>query len=182
MKKNYVFENGEWWYVGPKRKQRAATHELKNKTRMFVNGQYIPKSHPMHKPGWYKSFEEAWSHQDLDNANEGYVYAITNPAWDSWVKIGMAVDAEDRLRAYQTSSPHRDYSLLEATKVNNKRKAEALAHQLCSRICEDRYGEWFKMPLDVAKVIIRGLQENREEASHPSDLQLPLTQPCELSP
>ena len=182
MRKNYVFENGEWWYVGPKKKQRASTHERKNSNRMFVNGEYVPQAHPMHKPGWYKSFEEAWSHKDLDNANEGYVYAITNPAWEGWVKIGMAVDAQDRLRAYQTSSPHRDYSLLEATKVTDKRKAEALAHKLCSRICKDRNGEWFNLPLDVAQVIIRGLQEPLEASSDSFDPQLPLTQPCALSP
>ena len=162
MRKNYVFENGEWWYVGPNHKQRASSHERKNSTRMFVNGSYIPKSHPMHKPGWYKSFEEAWSHKDLDSANEGYIYAVTNCAWESWVKIGMAVDAQDRLRAYQTSSPYRDYELLEAAKVTDKRKADALAHKLCNRICQERNGEWFKMPLDVAQVIIRGLQDSPE--------------------
>ena len=42
----------------------------------------------------------------------GYVYAIGNNAWEGWIKIGMAVDAEDRLKGYQTSSPHRDYFLL----------------------------------------------------------------------
>ena len=30
-----------------------------------------------------------------NKTKEGYVYIITNPAWKGWVKIGMAVDAED---------------------------------------------------------------------------------------
>src|SRR5210317_808099 len=46
---NYVFEEGEWWYCGfsdPNQRQRAGSHHKKNTTRMFVNGRYIPKSHP----------------------------------------------------------------------------------------------------------------------------------------
>jgi hypothetical protein len=167
MKKNYVFEDGEWWYVGPKYRQRIDSHEQKNKDRMFVAGQYIPKTHPMHKPGRYESFEDAWSHRDLDATKQGYVYAVINPAWEDWVKIGMAVEAEDRVRAYQTSSPYRDYELLEAAYVQDKRKAEALAHKLCGRVCEDRNGEWFKMPLDVAQVIIRGLSVPESEEMLP---------------
>jgi len=35
------------------------THQNRNKTRMFVNGKFVPKSHPLHKPGKYKTFEDA---------------------------------------------------------------------------------------------------------------------------
>lgn len=41
----------------------------------------------------------------------GYVYAITNPAWPGYYKIGSAIDVNDRLNSYQTSSPLRDYKL-----------------------------------------------------------------------
>lgn len=41
----------------------------------------------------------------------GYVYAITNPAWPDYIKIGSAVDVYDRLNSYQTSAPNRDYCL-----------------------------------------------------------------------
>lgn len=159
MRTTYVFEKGKWWYVGPTKKQTAESHERKNKTRMYVNGKYIPKSHPMHKPGYYSSFEEAWNHKELDAQKTGHVYAVRNPAWPQWVKIGMAVDANDRLKAYQTSSPHRDYQLLTFIETTDKRKAEALAHRLCGRVCDERNGEWFKMPQDVAVVIIQGLKE-----------------------
>jgi len=40
------------------------------------------------------------------------VYVLVNPAFPGWCKIGMAVDAEDRLKQYQTSSPYRDYELI----------------------------------------------------------------------
>jgi hypothetical protein len=162
FKKNYLFENGKWWYVGTKDgyKRSLDGHTKKNKTRMFVAGKYIPKTHPMHRPGIYKSFEDAWTHQELDQQELGYVYVITNPAWPDWVKIGMAVDANDRLKAYQTSSPHRDYQLESYIHTNTKRKTENLAHRLCERVCEERSGEWFKMPVYKAVAVIQGLDES----------------------
>lgn len=126
--------------------------------RMYICGKEISKKHPLHRPGRYKSFEDAWSHNKLDQVTEGHVYAITNPAWPDWVKIGMAVDAKDRLRSYQTASPMRDFELALYVESKNKRKAEALAHSICDTICEDRNGEWFKMPLDAAMGVIRGLE------------------------
>lgn len=42
--------------------------------------------------------------------NAGYVYLVSNPAWDSF-KVGSAIDVIDRLNSYQTYSPARDYTL-----------------------------------------------------------------------
>ena len=127
-----------------------------NPKRMYVNGKYIPKSHPLYKAGRYKSFGDA-AFDSLSNYNkskEGEVYAIVNKAWDGWVKIGMAVDAEDRLNSYQTSSPLRDYVLLHKVFFNNRRTAEAEAHLLADTVAEERRGEWFKMSsYDAVKVL-----------------------------
>ena len=63
--------------------------------------------HPLYKAGRYKGFEDA-AFSSLENFKDnpqGQVYVITNPAWEGWVKVGMAVDAEDRAGNYQTSSP-----------------------------------------------------------------------------
>jgi len=93
-----TFEDGELWYVRPSgRRERLASYVRKNTTRMFVNGKYIPKSNPLHKPGRYKSLDDAWSHQKIEQTREGEIYAITNTAWINWYKIGKAVNAEDRL-------------------------------------------------------------------------------------
>lgn len=43
--------------------------------------------------------------------NIGYVYIVSNPAWDGWFKVGAAKDAETRLLSYQTGTPFRDYKL-----------------------------------------------------------------------
>jgi len=115
--------------------------------RMYVNGKEISKKHPLHKPGRYKSLDDAWSHNKIESVNEGEVYAITNSAWPEWVKIGKAVDSDDRLNGYQTSSPFRDYKVLTTISVKNRHEAEKEMHFLFTKHASDRKGEWFKIPV-----------------------------------
>ena len=123
---------------------------------MYVNGKYISFKHPFHKPGRYKTFNDAAFEgtYKLDSIKEGYVYVITNPAWPEWVKIGMAVDADDRCNGYQTSSPFRDYVLEHVMVTNNRRAAEAQAHTAAAKIAEEQRGEWFKLSVEEAKNIL----------------------------
>jgi len=74
---------------------------------------------------------------------------IRNPAFPSWCKVGMAVDAEDRLKQYQTSSPYRDYVLVAAWDVEDRRESEKQAHALLEQHYERR-GEWFVAFSDMA--------------------------------
>lgn len=146
-------ESGELWYYSPSGyRQRLDTHKAKNRNRMFVNGKYIPRSHPLWRPGRYSSFSDA-AFENLardKSCRKGYVYAIVNPAWPEWVKIGMAIDVDDRCSSYQTSSPFRDYEVLYSGYVEDRRKAERACHKKAEKVSEDRQGEWFK--LDHAKV------------------------------
>ena len=147
--KNVVFEDGEWWYVGNSNgsRNRLESHQRKNSKRMYVDGKYIPQSHPLWKPGKYKSFEDAAfsSLRNYKHTKSGYVYVISNPAWKGWVKIGMAIDAEDRLKSYQTSSPYRDYQLLHSVYVTDRRAIEKKAHRKIGKIAEEKQNEWFKV-------------------------------------
>ena len=136
--------DGELWYVRPTgRRERLSTYLRKNTKRMFVNGVYVPTSHPLHKPGRYKSLDDAWSHQKIEQTREGEIYAITNTAWINWYKIGKAVNAKDRLNAYQTGSPFRNYELLLSYKVDNRHVAERKIHKLLVKHRYKRKGEWF---------------------------------------
>ena len=53
---------GENW---PESYQKKATYrcnsckKVHNDARMYVNGKYIAQSHPLYKPGRYKSFNDA---------------------------------------------------------------------------------------------------------------------------
>ena len=153
--KNTYFEEGEWWYRGARngqQRQRVESHNKKNTSRMFVNGKHIPKKHPLYKAGRYKGFEDA-AFSSLENYKDnpqGQVYIITNPAWEGWVKVGMAVDATDRAGNYQTASPYRDYELAYVVDTSDRRATEAETHKRLSDMFEQR-NEWFKCDVEIAK-------------------------------
>lgn len=126
-------------------KDNPETKKQENAKQMYVNGKYVPKSHPLYKAGRYKGFEDA-AFSSLENYKsnpEGQVYIITNPAWEGWVKVGMAVDAKDRLNSYQTSCPFRDYVLYYSYETKDRRKAESEAHSKLDEKFERRK-EWFR--------------------------------------
>ncbi len=126
-------------------KDNPETKKQENAKQMYVNGKYVPKTHPLYKAGRYKGFEDA-AFSSLENYKsnpEGQVYIITNPAWEGWVKVGMAVDAKDRLNSYQTSCPFRDYMLYYSYETKDRRKAESEAHSKLDEKFERRK-EWFR--------------------------------------
>jgi|TARA_R100001460_G_scaffold45895_1_gene83254 hypothetical protein len=113
--------------------------------RMYVNGKEISKKHPLHKPGRYKSLDDVWSHSKIESIDEGEVYIVCNSAWPDWVKVGKAVNAEDRLNGYQTSSPFRDYEVVATLSTGNRHKKEREMHKIFQHFAQDRKGEWFKI-------------------------------------
>ena len=127
--------------------------------RMYVNGKYVSRKHPLYKAGRFKTFEGAAfaSLKGYETTDEGYVYIITNPCWEGWLKIGMAIDAKDRCNQYQTSSPHRDYKLCYSKFFDDRSSAEKKAHTLLKKESEDNKGEWFKIKQDIAQEIIEAL-------------------------
>lgn len=80
----------------------------------------------------------------------GYVYAIRNPAWGDWIKVGSAIDVNDRLNSYQTSSPLRDYSLVDYYFVDDRKNEEDLIHELY-----DRNSEWCKVSEEDIKLLFK---------------------------
>lgn len=130
-----------------------------NPNRMYVNGKHVSVKHPLYKAGSFKTFEGAAfsALKGYEKTTEGYVYIIANPSFDGWLKIGMAVDAEDRCNGYQTSSPHRDYRLLYARRFNDRRKAETKTMNKLKKVVKEHNGEWFKTDRNTAQEIIEGL-------------------------
>ena len=134
----------------------------RNAKRMYVNGKYISNLHPLYTPGRYKGFTDAAfsSLQNYEDSKQGQVYVIRNPAFPSWCKVGMAVDAEDRLNSYQTSSPHRDYVLIHKEFFYDRRRAEAQAHIEAGKLAEEHNSEWFKLDNYTATLILKGLDKS----------------------
>ena len=96
---------------------------------------------------------------------KGYVYAIINPSWPDWVKIGKAVDADNRLNSYQTSSPLRDYELLYCKYFDDYHEVEKEAHSLAANLSTDSKGEWFCITQQQAKEVLDKLHEQRHGAT-----------------
>lgn len=140
----------------------AKNNKVNNPLAMYVNGKYISRKHPLYKPGRYKTFNDAAFEgtYKADSIKEGYVYAICNRAWPDWVKIGMAIDAEDRLNGYQTSSPYRDYTLEHKVYSDNRRESEREAHTKATAVCKGNKGEWFNMSVKEAITILDNLNEH----------------------
>ena len=135
--------------TGKKYYYKDSTEAVKkrNDAQMYVDGKYISKSHPLYKPGKYKSFNDAAfsALQNYETCTKGEVYILKNRAWKDWYKIGKAVDAVDRCKSYQTSSPHRDYELVTFAKVDDRNKAEKLLHSHFTFRSRERRGEWFHL-------------------------------------
>jgi len=164
---NCKFEDGEWWYYGNKdgSRRRLTGHRKKYLERMFVNGKYIPKSHPLWKAGRYKSLDDAWSHNKIESVDQGEVYIIVNDAWPEWVKVGKAVISEDRLKGYQTSSPFRDYRIVATLSTDNRHAKEREMHKVFAHFAQERKGEWFKIDnVTAIKLFNYQVQENANAA------------------
>ena len=139
----------------------------RDQTKMFVNGKYISKSHPLHKPGRYKGFLDAAfsSLKNYTESKQGQIYIMINPAYPGWCKVGMAVDAEDRINQFQTGSPFRDYKLFKFFKADNRREAEKQAHNILEEKIDDRRGEWFHInPEDAEKILTKFFKKEGDES------------------
>ena len=178
------------WYESA---QKVKTHlciscyVLKNKSRLTIQGTRVQLGNPIHPyHEIYKTeglvsaytamgiltsqtnnnsleFIKKESIAMFDKISHGEVYIITNPAWKGWIKIGMAVESKDRLKAYQTSSPLRDYKLRYSKAFLNRRDAETKAHALCSEHAEQVENEWFKMTIKKAIQLIKNINEEQYE-------------------
>jgi len=144
---------GDLWYIhsdGGRRKYKS--RHMTNNGRMFVDGKYVPQTHPLHKAGNYKSFNDAAfsSFANYNQSTVGDVYIITNDAWPEWIKVGKAIDAEDRLKSYQTGDPLRSYTLRYSVNLDNRHTSEIRAHKALELISDERRNEWFKVDLSAA--------------------------------
>lgn len=126
-------------------KDKPESVRKRDAQRMYVNGKEISKKHPLHKPGRYKSLDDAWSHNKIESIDQGEVYIIINTAWPDWVKVGKAVSSSDRLNGYQTSSPFRDYEIVATLATDNRHNKEREMHKIFEHFSEERKGEWFKI-------------------------------------
>ena len=82
-----------------------------------------------------------------------YLYAVTNPAWPGWTKIGISDDVNKRLSSYQTGSPFRDYAVAWSVPVGDRKSAQQIETYLHHNRDWDGSYEWIQAtPEEVFRV------------------------------
>ena len=97
------------------------------------------------------------NNKSASGIKSGFVYAIANPAWGDYVKIGSAIDVYDRLASYQTSSPLRDFYLIDYYFAHNRLEEESVIHNLFYR-----NSEWCKASVPEMKLLFKQRKINSQ--------------------
>lgn len=141
---------------------------------MFVAGEYIPVSHPLHKPGSYASWDDVVRSQPTERdapdpippeladireelraiyaesdsrqagIRRGFVYIIIHPLFEGWVSVGRSIDPIRRLSDYNRGDPFRRYILWESVYFEDRLAAEIKIHSVLAGVADARRGEWFR--------------------------------------
>lgn len=84
---------------------------------------------------------------------EGFVYIMSNPAWEGYYKVGYSLEPRDRLIQAQVFSPLGDYKI-EGYFISSDAKAmESFIHSKLSNF--HVRGEWFKVKLENLRKLIK---------------------------
>ncbi len=82
---------------------------------------------------------------------EGFLYLITHPCFDGWLKAGMTIDFEMRLATYNVADPLSRFKFSAIKWVADRRQAEIKLLARLSDIAIEVRGEWFRLDLGTAK-------------------------------
>lgn len=97
--------------------------------------------------------------------SEGWVYVIQHPAFSGWIKIGSAINAEDRLNIYQVYCPERSFTLVSKIYCKDRISLEKQVQKELDH-CRGN-GEWFKVDKIEAVNLIKRICEMMTEESGP---------------
>lgn len=90
----------------------------------------------------------------------GYLYIITNPAFEGFVKVGVTDNIDSRLRTYQTSDPKRAYKMEFYIFHPDCYAAEKRIKESMKPFAKSIKNEWYEIALHMA---VSRLEESLEE-------------------
>lgn len=88
---------------------------------------------------------------------EGFVYAITNPAFPNVVSIGCALDYERRVNSYQRYDPNQCFEIRHTKYFEDREAMESKVHTMLDDKMVLPKSEWFRVTLEDAKNVIDNL-------------------------
>lgn len=98
------------------------------------------------------------------SVKEGFVYLVTHPCFEGWVKAGMTIDYELRLGTYNVADPLSRFEMVTIKWVKNRREAETLLLEALRPLSKDIRGEWARIPLDLAIVAFHAIDSDPRTA------------------
>ena len=81
----------------------------------------------------------------------GYLYIITNEAFDGWVKVGTTENLTQRLHTYQTGDPFRKYQIVYSIQHPKYKEAEKKIKETMKYFALEMKNEWYRVDLGIAK-------------------------------
>jgi hypothetical protein len=76
-----------------------------------------------------------------------YIYIVTHPKFDGWIKLGRSIDPEKRLRDYQTNCPDNGFKL--EYKIETKYYYNIETY--FENFVQSNTREWFQCSVDFAR-------------------------------
>jgi hypothetical protein len=82
----------------------------------------------------------------FNTVDKGFIYIVTSPSFNGWIKVGQTIDVERRCRNYNHTNPRGDWILECFKKVENKHRAETILLNKIKKLSIKHSGrEWFKL-------------------------------------
>ena len=78
-----------------------------------------------------------------------YIYVISNPSFDGWLKVGKTKNPYQRLQTLKTAAPQ-DYEIVMLTEFHDDRPI----HNRLLALGIENSREWFKTDLDTIETVI----------------------------
>lgn len=104
-----------------------------------------------------KYSSEIKQHGEQTTIPEGFVYLVTHPLFEGWVKAGMTIDFEQRLINYNISDPLSRFIYSAVGWVSTRRRAERDLLKMLAASASQRNGEWFVIDPEIALKIFDGI-------------------------
>jgi hypothetical protein len=93
--------------------------------------------------------------REQSSIKEGFIYLISNPIWNGWIKAGMTTDYESRISTYNIYDPTNSYSYVDIKWTSDRKYAENHLLNVLSIHSKERKGEWFKISVEKAKILMQ---------------------------
>lgn len=94
--------------------------------------------------------QEIKIHGEQTLLKEGFIYLISNKSFPGWIKAGMTIDFEARLKTYNICDPESRYKFEFVRWVDDRRLCEKRLLELLSEKSDKRKGEWFRLDKEAS--------------------------------